>query len=371
MSSSKEESVPTTTEESASDIPSATRGGKDAPRKRRPTKSRPNEDPPARQMRQRRARMLRDKYNEEQDMQKIRTAFDNPQGYHRFKVTLVIFCAVVATILAALHIFRPSALYGLRRKPAPPLYLATRFPPDVVIDRDLPRFFQSYSIATPANAPARAAVQQLARSREAVQRGTGNWRVVLRGWDSSNVQKMFDQQICGAEFEQVYRSTTTSDQRREDMVMWCLLATRVVEGFFQGSVEMLSNVFILARKRGMIVSTASSTERLSHLYYLHPRLPGENVDVTAPIPATVLSWLLAHPEDSLENPVEELQTFLHDLLEGEEMSAPNRYMRVEEICQDSRPYRAIAQHCTASTECCYFVVPEAEGGVVLGAEDGD
>lgn len=324
------------------------------------------------QLRQRRTRILKDKASEsqgEREWQETAQKGQETRNYYMTKFYVVFFTALVVTIVAILNHTRPSFLFK-RRKAQPPMYLATIYPPNVVMERDLPRFFQTYSIATPNNKDARRAAIKVANSRRALKEGTGSLKVVLKAWDSSNIDLLLQRNVCGKNFEDAYRSS--SQQRQDDLLMWCLLTTRITEGFFLESVEMIDNAFITARKRGMMVRKAdeSSSEeegtgRISNAYYLHPRLPGEEEAKTAPIPAMVLGWLLNHPENDLSDPSKSLQEAIYDAVSSME-NGMDRYILLDEVCQATQPRRAIGKHCTngPTEECCFFVVPEAVGGNV-------
>lgn len=258
------------------------------------------------QLRQRRARILRDKFAEQNELKQIRdiTQKSNQRRRHYMtKLYMVVFTAFVVTLVSLQY--HRTAKYRNRlssssssqsssssskwsswfynnvkswtRKPPPPLYMGTLYPPDVIMERDLPRFFRTYSIATPKNLPAREAVIKVANSRKALRHGTGNIKVILKAWDVSNIDLLLQRNnICGRDFERAYHDVTTSLQRQNDLIMWCLLANRIVDGFFLGSVEMFSNAFILSRKRGMMVQVQQDhSERISNAYYLHPRLLGK------------------------------------------------------------------------------------------------
>jgi hypothetical protein len=262
--------------------------------------------------------------------------------------------------------------------------MATIYPPNVVVERDLPRFFQTYTIATPKNQHARKAVIHVANSRNALKYGTGNLRVFLKAWDDSNVQQLLERNICGKHFAVAYR--TSSTQRQDDLLMWCLLTTRIVEGFFLGSVEMTGNALVMAKQRGMIVlqsdgesiqgeeESAASTGRdrnrgrISNAYYLHPRLEGEE-SLVAALPSMVLDWLLEHPENTLADPIISLQETIYRFIKSENME--DRYMILEEVCQETEPDRAIGKQCSSDwkARCCYFVVPRSEGGNPITSKD--
>jgi len=350
--------------------PAPGRGAKAAAAGRGPRPHNPSDGGmTSQQLRQRRARVLQDKQKEEngqKQWQEIAEQGKERRSYYMTKFYIVIISAIIVTVVAVLNYTRPALLYN-RQPPPPPLFLATRYPRDVIMDRDLPRFFHSYSIATAHNLPARNAAIQFANSRNALQLRTGNLRVILKGWDTSHVDLLLERNLCGRQFERAY-TNSSSPERQDDLLMWCLLATEITEGFFMESVEMINNAFTLARKRGMLVRKSSdggsSTRgRISNAYYIHPRLPEEDPDtINPPLPSQMLWWLHEHPESSLEDPTAAFQQALYDVAFSE--AHQGRYMVLDEICQETQPKRAIAKQCSKETtdRCCYFVVPESEGG---------
>jgi hypothetical protein len=324
---------------------------------------------PRQQLRQRRIRMLTDQYRERKEQEHMHhEKRRGTQEEYMTKLYIVVATAVVVTVVALLNYTRPAFLFRHKKAP-PPVYMATLYPPTVIMDRDLPRFFRTYSIATPDNEHARKATIKVIRSRRALNHGTGNLKVILKAWDEYAIGQMMERNICGLDFEVAYRSSTL--ERQNDLVTWCLLTTRITEGFFLDSVEVMSNAFLLNKNRGMVVQTANG--RLSNSYYIQPRLLDDGDSHPAPLPAKVLTWLLDHPESSLENPTVSLQETIYQLVSEEEYR--DRYMYLDEICQQNGdpPSRAIARQCqrqrshdhsSSSDVCCYFVVQQSEGGTI-------
>jgi len=377
------------------------------------------------QLRQRRVQIIKDKVQDEQEEQKwieaSRKGLQTGQQY-MIKVYRVIVAAIIVTLLALLNHLRPAFLFKDKRRrlpPAPPpLQMATLYPPNVILERDLPRFFRTYSIATRKNIHARRAVLNVIESRMALNYGTGNLKINLKAWDRTMIRPlMMEKNLCGGTaFELAYQSA--SIERQNDLIMWCLLTTRIAEGVFQGSVQMLTNAFHLYKKRGMVVIPTSSSgdgdeshrRRLSRNFYLHPRIleeeEDEDVNGPAQLPSEILTWLLEHPESSLSNPSLALEEQIYNLVMSSSSSSellqqqeqdqqdPNeggdRYMFLDEICQESSlppPDRAIArmscdnendedtsiaeakesrrslsENNNNNNSCCYIVVRPTEGG---------
>jgi hypothetical protein len=328
------------------------------------------------QLRNRRSRILHDQakeYREEKRVRAVAGESTKQSSAYLVRLYIVIGTAIIVTICAGLNYSRPSFISKPRKK-QPSYHLATMYPPNVVVERDLPRFFRTYTIATPQNKEARRAAKRIAASRLAARKGNGNIRVILKAWDSSNIEQLLRRQICGADFSQAYDSTS-SQERKEDMVMWCLLAIKNVEGFFLESVDILESALIAARRRGMVVRSSSSDSKLLNAYYLHPRNL-EYESTKAILPSKVLAWILSNPEDVVPSIAEYrrmLQEYLHELVHSE--GNDDKYMVLDEVCQPYPPKRAIFKQCGVDVfrpdACCYFVIPESEGGRFGDSSSGD
>ena len=80
----------------------------------------------------------------------------------------------------------------------------------------------------------------------------------------------------------------------------------------------------------------------------------------------LLSWILSNPEEkvpALQEYRQMLQRYIYELVHSE--GNEDKYMYLDEVCQDTPPKRVMAKECGRSgrsaQECCYFVVPESEG----------
>jgi hypothetical protein len=369
------------------------------------------------QLRQRRTRILRDQAKEYREEQRIKDTIRSSQSSgHILKLYLVIGAALVVTFISFLQYTRPKVLMNLmgfggpktttqnadRNKRLDPYYMATFYPPSVVADRDLPRFFRHFSIATPENEAAQDAMKKVIQSREALKRGAGRMKVWLKAWDASTVQQVLDRNLCGADFSEAYATTTTattaSKERREDLILWCLLTTRLADGVFLDSVQMIQgrmSPLLLAKKRGMVVRRSSSTSsgggggdntnssnEYLHSFYVHP----QNLNYTstfAILPSKVLSYLLdevAAERRNEEEPTTEsvseyrqaLQEHIFQLVHAN--GSAENYLELQEVCQAAPPpMGAIAEsNCDeAGHYCCYFVLPESEAKRFVKREDGD
>ncbi|KAG7358954.1 hypothetical protein IV203_015543 [Nitzschia inconspicua] len=285
------------------------------------------------------------------------------------QIFMVVFTALIISIGTIIKYTQPQIFQRLfQRRKVPPFYLATKYPNSVILDRDLPRFYQTYSIATADNVFAQEAVKKVVRSRNQLKHRLASTKVIVKAWDAANIKSLVQRGLCGDDFLHAYHQG--SDQRKDDLVLWCLVATRVVEGFFYESVEMIDSALFLTRKRGIVVKKSQqfATESdghggaLSTSFYLHPR---QNNTLLEWIPSKALAMAISTPEDSLASPLEArelLERYLYDLVitQGNEED----FLVLEEQCQEERPDRAIGMDCPHGDngECCFFVVPEKYGG---------
>jgi hypothetical protein len=297
---------------------------------------------------------------------------------HFIQVFLVVFTALLISISAILRYAQPQLFARIwKRRSVPPFYFATKYPSNVILERDLPRFYQTFSIATPENEIARKAVNKIIRSRTRLRHRLGDTKAILKAWDDANVESLVQRGLCGDDFAQAYHKASSG--RQEDLLMWCLVATRVVEGYFKQSVEMIDSAIFLTRKRGMVVKKQAPLGiddgygALSTSFYLHPRLNNSSLEW---IPSRALAMVISTTENDLMDPSfvqATLEQYLHDLViaEGNEED----YLILDEICQNERPERAIGVECPddggEETACCYFVVPDHYGGRFKLHEDDD
>ena len=329
-----------------------------------------------RELRQRRARITTgiaaQRKAEEEFAQRV--GLSTTKSSSKFaQIFLVLITGVVVSIGGILQYTQPTFFRKLlgKKKKTPTFYFATKYPDDVILDRDLPRFFRSLSIATPENEFARNAVSKVSRSRTQLKKRLGTTKAILRAWDSYNIDALIHRGICGDDFTRAYQ--TGSDQRKHDLLMWCLLAARVVEGFFLESVEMLDSPLHMTRNRGVIVKkldgggAAGVVEdgygAFSNSFYLHPRM---NKTSTEWIPSKMLAMVISTPEDVVGGPAEAsemLQRYLYELVSTDDVI--DDFIVLEEVCQVERPERALAIDCPHREDnsgCCYFVLPEMYGG---------
>lgn len=316
------------------------------------------------QLRQRRARFLRDHATEVKQKrhlnQSITKNTSNTSAYF-LKLYVVVGLAIIFTFAAFLNHTRPRFLFGKKIKRIP-FRLVSVYPPGMKIESELPRFFRSYSIATPQNEDARKAVIKNVKSRNVLKRRSGSFKTILKTWDASSVNMLLDRGICGTDFQVAYESS--SDERRSDLIMWCLMSVTRSEGFFSSTIEITESPLLLTKGRGIVVKAASSPSSLSLDFYLHPRNVTYEEDM-AIVPSKLLSWMLDGNEQEMQlygQYREKAEGYLYNLVFAD--AREENYMILQEVCQLQRPARTMAANCKDGS-CCYVVVPEIYGGTMF------
>jgi len=324
-------------------------------------------------LRQRRSQILQGKKEDERIKGVIKkTIVSSQNSSHILKIFLVVITALLCTVGSLLRYSNPNILKRFWKKPIPTYQLATRYPTNIVLERDLPRFFRHLSIATPDNAMARKAVRKVLRSRNQMRRRAGRIKSSVKAWDDYNVEMLLNQRICGDDFDVAYRSA--SQQRKDDLLMWCLIASRITEGFFMESLEIIDSPLFLTRNRGIVVKrqppagVADGYGTISTSFYLHPRF--NNSDAIDWIPSKILEMLVSSSGQEAaadaDGP-EVIERMLYELVVAEENE--NEYLILEEICQENRPERSIAFETSNNSDRCFFVVPKKYGGNFDPRED--
>jgi hypothetical protein len=315
-------------------------------------------------LRQRRSQILQDKKKDELVKGVIKkTIVGSQNSSHILKIFLVVITALLCTVGSLLRYSNPKILKRFWTKPIPTFQLATRYPTNMVLERDLPRFFRQLSIATPDNAMAREAVQKVLRNRNQLRKRAGRIKSSVKAWDDSNVELLLNQRICGDDFMVAYRSA--SKQKKDDLLMWCLIASRITEGFFKESLEMVDSPLFLTRNRGIVIKrqptagVADGYGELSTSFYLHPRF--NNSAAIDWIPSKILETLVSSSGQELDVDGQEvIERMLYELVVAQENE--NEFLILEEICQENRPERSIAFETSNNADRCFFVVPEKYGG---------
>lgn len=321
--------------------------------------------------RQRRAQIIKHKNEDERVKRVIHNAVGRSQhSSHFLKTVLIVITALICTVGALIRYNNPKLIQRFWAKPIPTFQLATRYGNNVVVERDLPRFFRQFSIATPDNAVAREAVTKMLRNRDQLRRRAGKIKTSVKAWDDSHVEQLLAQRICGDEFEAAYQRA--SQPRKDNLLMWCLLGSRITEGFFKESLEFIDSPLFLTRKRGIVLKRqppsglADGYGALSTSFYLHPRI-NNSADINL-IPTKVLSMLVSTPEEEADEGGEEaIERMLYELVETQ--GNEKGFLILEEICQDTRPERSIAVHTNKDGVRCFFVVPKRYGGNFDSTED--
>jgi len=323
-----------------------------------------------------RSRIINDKKEDKKIEVIVRQSIVNNSRYsgHFIRTFLVVITALLCTVVAIIQSKPKFFDRLLKRNSIPTFHLATKYPNTVILDRDLPRIFGFYSIATPENVFAQKAVRRVCNSRTQLRRRAGRIKTIVKAWDVSNIENVVNQEICGHEFVTVYRSDRISQQRKDDLLMWCLMATRATEGFFMESIDIIDSPLILTRNRGIVVlkqtTTAAAADgyagELSTAFYLHPRTDKTKMNW---IPSKILAMLISSSQEEHEEEKnadvgstqqEMVQKLLYDLVITQENEKD--FLILEEVCQENRPERSIAIDTKSSNDNCYFVLPEKYGG---------
>ena len=322
-------------------------------------------DQNGRNLRQRRSQIL--EYKKENDriegVIKKSIAGTGQYSNHVIKTFLVVITALLCTAGALLGGTNRKFFGRFWQKSIPPLQLATRYPTNVILERDLPRFFRQYTIATPENAVARNAVKKVLRNRNQLERRSSRLRPTVKAWDGSHIEQLLEQKICGDDFNAAYHSA--SQDGKDDLLMWCLVASGLTEGYFKPFLEMIDSPLFLTLKRGIVVQrqTLGGVEdgvgELSTSFYLHPRI-NDNTAIDY-LPAKILGILVSSLERETDlNGGEMIGKLLYELVvtQGNE----KEFLILKELCQQNRPRRSVAYETRRDGERCYIVVPEKYGG---------
>jgi hypothetical protein len=351
-----------------------------------------NNNNDTRKLRQRaRARIIHDKKEDrriENIIQQSIMKNSSQRSSHFWKTFMIIFTALCCTAAAMIK-NNPNLIRRLlrRHKDIPTFHFATKYPNNVILGRDLPLFFRFYSIATPENEFAQDAVRKVCNSRTQLRKRAGKIKTILKAWDESNIENLLNQDVCGNEFVDAYRASGITQQRKDDLLMWCLMATRVTEGFFMEDVEIIDSPLFLTRSRGIVILKKPTDNdghggELSTLFYLHPRTDKNEINW---IPSKILAMLISNSQKEKDDNEEEgeddddiqemIQKLLYDMVitQGNE----DDFLILEEICgQENRPERSIAIDRSSSYNDggdgdCYFVVPEKYGGIFKAKKISD
>jgi len=110
----------------------------------------------------------------------------------RSYVQVLLFLIVLGIVL--LFLFAPHLVFGRKGPKLPMRRLMTVYPTTMHINRDLPRFYQSYAIATPDNEEARQAVRKVAEMRRvATDPSRFNQKILFTAWEHEDLLNKFHQ----------------------------------------------------------------------------------------------------------------------------------------------------------------------------------
>lgn len=157
---------------------------------------------------------------------------------------------VVITIVGLLFYFYGPDLEGYFKK-KPILVnrgIMTVYPETIPVRKDLPLFFRFYSLATPENQAAREANRHVAQHRQVLQDpGPFDQHIFLHAWEHEDFAQQIDRanitmdDFCGDGFQDNYQgaSGTISAKKRDDLLIWCLLARGNHDGYVKFQTETI------------------------------------------------------------------------------------------------------------------------------------
>jgi hypothetical protein len=333
----------------------------------------PSKDLSSSQLRNRRNQIIRDKAQEDHDHRvfndHVTHAVTSQSKTLLVRLYVVVGTALIVTVVAGLNQFRPRFLFN--RKKSRPFYLGTLYPTNVVLERDLPLFFRTFSIATPENKAARLAVKKVAKSRSNLKEpGT---KVILKAWDEFHIRRLMQRNTCGEEFAEAYTLASTNFERQQDLLMWCLLAARVVEGFFSNDVDVMESPIVFKKNRG-VIALKPEQPRISSSFFVVPRSTKEATMVSM-LPYNVFMWVVANDEANYESRDQYQQALEEFIYEQVAIEGMDQFMALDMDCENPDSKRTIARHCKAiaankdTSRCCEFLLPRSEGGNLHGDDD--
>jgi hypothetical protein len=358
------------------------------------------------QLRSRRSRIDRDQARDQREENIVKKHIQQSSqktNHYMIRLYLVVGTTIIVTILALLNHTRPRFLYQRQqqrnkkqqRRPLQPFILGTMYPPAIIQDLDhkeLPRFFQTLSIVTPENVHARHEVARVVHSRVNL-RADSTFPVSVKVWDLAQFQIYLDHNICGPFFSEMYEKARHQGDvdRQLDLSMWCLLTTKVVEGFFLPSIDWVDSPIAFLKQRGMVFQTHTHTStttatredndqpRLSSSMYLNPRSSttfeeesssSSSKTMTAILPSKMLTWVLSNEPSHFESPQDyrrAMEMYLYELVHN--AKGDHHFLFLEAHCYgqgqgQAHLKRSMAKECGRDNndECCEFLLPESEGG---------
>jgi hypothetical protein len=330
------------------------------------------------QLRQRHRQQMAQDKREEKRIQQRMEAYSTQTNQYMLKFYMVLATAVVVTVVSILHHVKPRFLYGAKQTKAPPFFLGTCYGPKVNLKQSLPYFFRSYSIATDDNLRERKAMRRVFHNSKKLN--SAGAPSVLKGWDDTKLDFYIRQRnLCGDDFEQAYQEALDNQDwmRQQDLVEWCLLTTRVVEGFLMTNVTIHNSPLIFLKERGLLLESKRSG--YSTAAYLEPRHdPLEDRTRMAQLPSLVLTWLLTNDiAISGADYREELHAYVEQLVQRR---GKEKYLILEEDCSSpTKPRRTMLSTCEVDLEdlsrkdgtCCYYVLPMSASSHFQDREDED
>ena len=311
-----------------------------------------------------RQQMAQDKREETRTKKKLES-YSTQTNQYMLKFYIVVGTAIVVTVISILYHVNPKFLHGRSKQgEAAPIFLGTLYGPNIQLDKSLPRFFRTFSISKDENLRERTAVRRVILNRKRIS--SAGAPSVLKAWDNTQLEYYIQERnLCGDDFQEAYQATLDSQDwmRQRELVKWCLLATRVVEGFVSSNVTVHKSPLMYLKERGLLLESSkeSSSTGLSTMVYMEPRNdPLEDRSRTAQLPSLMLTWLLTnHTTRSASDYRAQLNKYFEKLVE---QKGADQYLKLEEDCGEessSKSRRTVFSICEMEESCCYYSLPKS------------
>jgi hypothetical protein len=184
----------------------------------------------------------------QQKMEREQQAAEETQTNGALSSLLVKYVQAMSLVLlmagVLLYTYAPGLVHKwFSRKPRlPTRSLLSVYPPHVALRRDLPRFFNQYSLATADNLATRQAVQHAQVLRQGATQAGSIYQQTIHvwPWELAQFRRQFSPQqvpmdaYCGAGTEAIF---TNRPELREEILIWCLLATGHDDGMLRFGVQ--------------------------------------------------------------------------------------------------------------------------------------
>ena len=208
--------------------------------------------------------------------------------------------------------------------------LMTIYPSKLQVRKSLPLFFQAYSIARPGNRAAREAVKHVAELRQiGTYPGKYKQKIYLHAWEHADFGRQMRNhsmnELCGEGFKEQYRGSpgTSSKKKKDDLLLWCLLANGHHDGFIKFETSEITSQISQGRKgvaarymdRNRIHSDSLLFLPLHDLADLKAK---KKLKPSTMVPFAALEWVRTNAGLGDEAYVKLFEEFLYEWIEKEQ-----------------------------------------------------